>query len=323
MTDTDVDVEAAAELRLEPTADSWDFPRSSAGIAVLVRYAGGRGLSAERVLLGTGLAADALGTGEVTAAQELRVVRTLHHLLGEVGVEVGECYDAATFGVFGFAMLSSRTVLDAMNVAVRFIELSHAFALPRARVEGSQVVVEVDGAALPLDVRRFLVERDTTAVRTVLDGLVPGGVGADVELSAGHARLTFGVDQLSRPLPERSADRLALAGRLCAEIVDARRRRSGLAQDVRVLITQRLDRGAPMGGVAAALGMTERTLRRRLTVEGAGYQHLLDEVRSSMAAALLGGRATMPVTDVALRLGYADASALAHARRRWESSADS
>ncbi len=308
---------ADAPLRLDPATAHWDFPRASVGVEVLVRYAAARGLPAERVLVGTGLTPAGLGDGEVTAAQELRVVRTLHHLLGEVGTQVGERYEAATFGAFGFALLSSRTVLDAMTLAVRFIDLSHAFAIPRAEVDGDRVRVEVDGTDLPVDVRRFLVERDTTAVRVVLDSLVPGGVGATVTWLPGAARLVFGADQLDRPLPERSPERLALAERLCAELVDVRRSRSGSAQDVRVLITQRLDRGAPMAEVAAALGLTERTLRRRLTAEGVGYQRLLDEVRSSMAAALLGGRATMPLADVARRLGYAGAPALAHARRRW------
>lgn len=302
-----------------PSADDWAFPRSAAGVDVLVRYAGARGLDATAALRGTGLTPSALRAGEVTAAQELRVVRTLRHAFGEVGAEVGERYEAATFGAFGYALLASRTVLDAMTIAVRFIDLSNAFALPRAELDGDRVVVHVDGRDLPDDVRRFLVERDATAVRVVLDSLVPGGVGATTTWGDGGARLEFGADQLDRPLPQRSPERLALAARMCAEIVDVRRARSGLTQDVRVLITQRLDRGAPMAEVAAALAMTERTLRRQLAAEGVGYQALLDEVRASMAEALLGGRATMPLADVATRLGYSSAAALAHARRRWRS----
>ncbi len=247
-------------------------------------------------------------------------MRTLHRSLGEVGAAVGERYEAATFGAFGYAMLASRTVLDAMAFAVRFIDLSHAFSLPRAEVVGEQVVVSLSGEALPADVRRFLVERDAVAVHRILESLVPGGVGARLTWPGPGARIDFGADQLDRPLPERSPQRLALAAEVCSEIVGARRTRSGLAQDVRVLITQRLERGAPMGEVAAALAMGERTLRRRLRAEGVGYQELLDEVRSSLAAALLGGRATMPVAAVAARLGYADAAALAHARARWRRS---
>lgn len=311
-------------VRLDPAAEHWDFPRSSTGITVLLRFAEDAGLTPRRALVGTGLHADDLlgREREVTAAQELRVVRTLHHLLGEVGAAVGERYEAATFRAFGYAILASRTVLDAMSFAVRFIDLSHAFALPRAEVVGDQVVVSLSGEGLPADVRRFLVERDAVAVHRVLESLVPGGVGAVLTWDQPWgATIRFAADQLDRPLPERSPQHQALAAQVCTDIVDVRRARSGLAKDVRVLITQRLERGAPMGEVAAALALSERTLRRRLRSEGVGYQELLDEVRSSLAAALLGGLATMPVAAVATRLGYADAAALAHARARWRRTA--
>lgn len=306
----------------DPAAVDWGFPRSAAGIALLVEYAGARGVGAGRMLVGTGLGAGSLAAvvrsgGEVTAAQELRVVRTLHRVLGEVGVEVGQRYEASTFGAFGYAMLSSRTVLDAITAALRLIDLSFAFAIPRASLVGDEVHVSVDGGALPPDVRRLLVERDTTAIVTVLEALVPGGVGAAVTWRGTSADIVFGVDQLDRPLPRRSAERLALAERLCAEVVDARRARHGLAQDVRVLITQRLTDGAPMGEVAAALAMGERTLRRRLAAEDVRYQELLDEVRASLALALLDGRVTMPVAEVARRLGYAESASFIHAFRRW------
>jgi AraC-like DNA-binding protein len=301
----------------EPAAGDWGFPRSAAAVALLVDYAGARGVDARVALVGTGLRPADLDGGEVTAAQELRVVRTLHRLLGEVGRDVGERYQASTFGAFGFALLASRTVLDAMVVALRFIDLSFAFAIPRAELMGDRVVVTLESGDLPADVRRFLVERDATAVRVVLDALVPGGVGGELTWGDGGARLEFGADQLARPLPERSPERLALAARMCEDVVDARRARTGLAQDVRVLITQRLPEGAPMPEVAAALALSERQLRRRLAAEGVGYRELLDEVRSSLAAALHGGRATMPAAEVASRLGYADASAYLHARRRW------
>lgn len=306
-------------LLLESAAEHWDFPRASTGLTVLLDFARARGLPPQRALVGTGLRAHDLRDpqAEITAAQELCVVRTLHRSLGEVGVSVGERYEASTFGAFGYAMLASRTVLDAMELAVRFIDLSHTFALPRAEVVGTEVVVSVDGLALPTDVRRFLVERDAVAVHRVLESLVPGGVGAILDWEPPGALIRFGVDQLDRPLPERSPERLALAASVCADIVGARRARTGLAQDVRVLIAQRLEHGAPMGEVAAALAVGERTLRRQLRAEGVGYQELLDEVRSSLATALLGGRATMPVAAVAARLGYADAAALGHARARW------
>ncbi|WP_182523764.1 helix-turn-helix domain-containing protein [Nocardioides dongkuii] len=300
-----------------PAAADWQFPRAVAGVAVLVRYAAARGVAPSLLLAGTGLRpADLdLPDRDVTAAQELRVVRTLQRILPGSGAAVGAAYRPETFGAFGYGLLASRTVLDAMELALRFIDLSFTFAIPRAEVVGEEVVVTVDGSGLPRDVRAFLVARDATAINTVLAGLVPGGVGAVLTLGEDAAELRLPVAELDRPLPTRGSPETAAA--VCRDVVAPRRSRTGLVRDVQVLLTQRLPDGAPMAAVAAGLGLTERSLRRRLTAEGTGYQALLDEVRSSIACSLLGGRATIPVADVADRLGYTDPAAFVRAFRRW------
>jgi AraC-like DNA-binding protein len=302
-----------------PAARDWEFPRSAAGLGVLISYAARKGIGGRAVLAGTGLADQPAGPrAEITAAQELRAVRNLRRLLGDdAAAELGRAYDLGSFGAFGFAVLSSRTVHEAMNVALRFIDLSYTFAIPSAEVVGSDVLVTLDGTRLPPDVRRFLVERDATAVHGVLDELVPGGVGGRLSLHDDRALLTFDVSELDRPLPRGNPDSVALYEQLCAEVVTTRRRRSGVTQDARVLIAQKLATGAPMPEVAADLGLSERSLRRRLEAESVSYQALLDEVRESLARELLRGRATLAVEDLAVRLGYAGATSFIHAFRRW------
>ncbi len=301
----------------EPAATDWSFPRAAAGVDLLVRYAAAHGVPTDRALAGTGLRAERRGPDQmVTAAQELTVVRNLRRILGEVGADVGRTYRPESFGVFGFALLGSRTVLDAMDVALRFIDLTYLFAIPRADVREERVVVSIDGSGLPADVRRFLVARDATAIRKVLDGLVPGGVGARLEVRDDSAVLTFGTSELDRPLPRDHPEARAQAAAICDDLVAVRRQRTGLAQDVRVLIAQQLSAGASAVTVAAALGMSERTLRRRLAEEGLGYQQLLDEVREPLAAAMLAG-SSLPVQEIALRLGYSGATSFIAAHRRW------
>lgn len=299
-----------------PASTAWDFPRSAVGVQHLVRYAERAGLAAEPLLVGTGLRPPDLDEVRVvTAAQELRVVRALARRLPRSGADVGRRYTVDSFGVMGWAMLASATVGEAVDVALRFIDLSFAFVIPVARVEDQRVVAELDATRLPADVRRWLLERDATAIATVLDSLVPGGVGVQLVLEQDRGRLAFAVAELDRPLVrERGADRDA-AEAACTAIASTRRAGSGVAADVRVLVAQRLREGAPMPATASALGVTERTLRRWLAAEGTSYQRLLDEVRAGLAAELLG--VGLPVADVASRLGYSEAAALTHAHRRW------
>lgn len=311
---------------LDPVARDWRFPRWVSGVAVLLRYAGGQGLAPGDLLAGSGLrVADvAVADREVTADQELSVVRALLRHRGELsprelGERVGASYHLSSFGIFGFAMLASRTLLDAVNLATRYLDLSFTFALPHAELAGDDVRVVVEGGTLPADVRDFLVARDTAAIAAVLAELLPGlpvrveaGAGADGRASA---VLTFPVAELERPLPQGNPQSVVICESLCADLVTRRRERSGTAQQVRVLIAQELHRGAPAAAVAAGLGLSERTLRRRLAAAGTSYSELLDEVRATLAGELLDSQLT--VDDVALRLGYAEASSFIHAHRRW------
>lgn len=57
--------------------------------------------------------------------------------------------------------------------------------------------------------------------------------------------------------------------------------------------------------VADDLGITCRTLQRKLSQEGASYQKLLDEVRQKMAEDYLLN-SEMAIPDIALRLGYSE-----------------
>lgn len=306
-----------------PVIQDWDFPRSSAGIGVLVEYAAGAGVPARRLLAGSGVTEELLAAPDalVTARQELRVVRNLVAALPATrGADVGRCYHVSSFGIVGYALLSSRTLLDAMNVALRFLDLTFIFAIPSARTTDDEVVIEIDGYALPADVRTFLADRDMAAVAAVLLELLDG----DLPLSwhRGGRELRFPADQLARTLPQANASTAALCESLCAELASRRRgaegggRHGGTAQAVRVLLAQRLSWDPSMAGVAAELGLSARTLRRRLGEEGTRFQALLDEVRSSLATRLLDD-ARLSVEETAQRLGYAEASTFIQAFRRW------
>ncbi|GAB3089674.1 AraC family transcriptional regulator [Nocardioides zeae] len=310
-------------------AHDWHFPRSTTGIGVLLAWARANGIDPAPLLVGTGLSPDDLegAEGEVTADQELTVVRALLRRRPDepparLGAAIGASYHLGSFGVFGFAMLASPTLLHAVDLATRYIDLSFTFAMPRAELEGDAetgtVQVHVDGATLPPDVRPLLVARDARAIGTALRELLPG-LPLELRLepveAPRRAVVSFPASNLARPLPQGNPQTAAACEQLCAELVERRRSRRGLAQQVRVLAAQEVTGGAPAGVVARRLGLSERTLRRRLAAEGTSYSELLDEVRSGLAVGLLA--TDLSLDEVALRLGYAEASSFIHAHRRW------
>jgi AraC-like DNA-binding protein len=74
---------------------------------------------------------------------------------------------------------------------------------------------------------------------------------------------------------------------------------------------------AAAGEVAAALGLSERTLHRRLRAEDTSFREVLEAFREAEAERLLGtGRVAL--SEVALRLGFSDQTAWNRAFRRWK-----
>jgi len=86
-----------------------------------------------------------------------------------------------------------------------------------------------------------------------------------------------------------------------------------LRRTLRILL---LAQGASGDQVAKLLLMHRRTLNRRLKAEGTTFRELLDEVRFEAACQLLD-TARIPITEIAVSLGYAETSAFSRAFRRW------
>jgi AraC-like DNA-binding protein len=68
---------------------------------------------------------------------------------------------------------------------------------------------------------------------------------------------------------------------------------------------------------ARILGLSTRTLQRRLDAHGTAFEQILDDRRRILATTWLG-EGLSSVTDIAMRLGYSDPSHFNRAFRRWE-----
>lgn len=68
--------------------------------------------------------------------------------------------------------------------------------------------------------------------------------------------------------------------------------------------------------LASRLGMSKRTLHRRLASAGIALREMIDDVRREMALAYLKEE-DRPISEIATCLGYSDARAFTRAFRRW------
>jgi AraC-like DNA-binding protein len=92
---------------------------------------------------------------------------------------------------------------------------------------------------------------------------------------------------------------------------------AGLASRVRDEISRRLANGtSDVEAVAQALGLTGRTLQRRLREEGSTFRDVLETARGQHAQRYLRQRA-LSLSQIATLLGYSDLRAFDRAFRRW------
>jgi AraC-like DNA-binding protein len=68
--------------------------------------------------------------------------------------------------------------------------------------------------------------------------------------------------------------------------------------------------------VARNLGMSRRTLARRLSDEGLNFTDILQRLRRDLAVRYLGDR-KLHVSKIAWLLGFNEVSAFTHAFKRW------
>lgn len=93
---------------------------------------------------------------------------------------------------------------------------------------------------------------------------------------------------------------------------------TSLDKRVRIQISQSLSEGVPaVSEIASRLGMSARTLQRRLSDRGHPFQSLVDDARRELAQRLLR-QTEYSLADVAFLTGFSEQSAFNRAFRRWQ-----
>src|SRR5262249_44403754 len=89
------------------------------------------------------------------------------------------------------------------------------------------------------------------------------------------------------------------------------------ADRVRKALADAFRSGLPtLAGLARRLGVSERTLQRRLKEEGTSLQVLTEDVRHELSLEYLRDP-SLSVSDVGQRVGYSSLAAFSRAFRRW------
>src|SRR5581483_1848318 len=286
--------------------------RGIGSVQLLVTLAGEHGMRPAACLRGSGIRPERLDGphAEIEADQELAVVRNLVRELRDVpaiGLEAGRRYRLTAYGIWGYALLSSRTLRSASEFGISFLDLTFAFARFRVDKASRDLRIVLEDGDIPDDCRRFLVERDAAAAVAIQRDLFQQAVPlrrvafrhaappyADRYAEFFPGPVFFGdrenaiaIDArfADRPLPQADERTARVCEEQCRALLDRRRARGSAARGAPPAVCERVRQrllrpqaGVRMEDVAAEIGMAPRTLHRQLAAEGTSFRRLLDEV---------------------------------------------
>ena len=143
------------------------------------------------------------------------------------------------------------------------------------------------------------------------DGYYKRCFGVPIVFDSEFDGFYFSSGDLELPMP-RKDERVHSALSEYADIL-TRDDKQDLCEQIKMAIRKLLPQGqCSIQAIASLMACDKRTLQRTLKQEGTSYQQLLDDVRYTMAQEHLRG-SSMPLTNLAILLGYTDVSSFSRA----------
>ena len=309
---------------------------------VMVNFAASYGVDAQTCLLGTGIVETQLRDADALLAreQEMRLIENLMLALSHVpalGFELGLKYNIATFGIWGFALRSSRNLREANQRALRYLPLSTAYCELAVFGDKHEYGISIDASAIPDHLRQFLLERDMATAIRLFDELALSGLHvlrlefqgrppahvdrinalSGIALRYGCARnaIVLRRQDVELPLPMYDEHLVRLMEEQCRAHME-RRQVGGVSGRIQQVLLGTAGLAASLEEVASELAIAPRSLHRRLTEEGTTFRNLVEMERKKLAMQLLENT-ELKQDDIALQLGYGDATTFTRAFRRW------
>lgn len=141
---------------------------------------------------------------------------------------------------------------------------------------------------------------------------------APVRIDCAQNALVMHHADLELPFAGHNPELLAILEPSLTDALGEIEAQSSLSEQVKILIKRRIASGKPdVADVARELGMSERTLQRRITEQGSSYRDLLDEARQELGRHLLSNK-NNAMDEIAFLLGFQDTSSFYRAFHTWE-----
>jgi AraC-like DNA-binding protein len=259
--------------------------------------------------------------------------------------DAGSEFHVSTFGIYGLALLSGIDFRQSIAFGLQYYQL--AAPLLNATFEerdssAAWCITVLPFRSLDTALRDFIVELQFSAVlRVHRDIMGPDFRLTQIHLNAQrptqgahHAekfgcevlyeqpqnRLLFPAEWLDRKPALGNPVTHAQAAIICEQLLTELKHNTGVAGRVRQVLLTNLESPPNVDTLAGQLGLSTRTLRRRLQEENTSYRELIDDLRAQTAIRYMRDT-RLTVETIAFLLGFGDPAAFRHAFRRWTKTA--
>lgn len=257
------------------------------------------------------------------------------------GLHVGERVKLGTYTVYGLILLSCRDFGQAFEQTMRYEQLAHDLGRSTLQSDGAQASYTWH-SNYPAHCRH-LADSVFAGIRVfgnwlagmplppadlalMHDGGDPAGhaeylrvFGALPRFNAAANVAQFDAAMLAWPVPNADVSMYPVLKQHAEQLLSMRTPAPApaIVQQVTAAIIQRLAHGqVRVATVAEELGLSARTLQRKLADAGSSFQQVLDEARFALARDYLR-QPGLSLVDIAFLLGYQEQSAFTHAFRDW------
>lgn len=256
---------------------------------------------------------------------------------GNFGLWYGQSFTPDMLGLIGYIALASPTLGSALENFLRLFPLHQHHTETRMVYEGHLLRLEyriLDGSIIRrrqdaeltmgmfANVVRRVLGRRWAPLEVHFEHVQPEQAGehsrafdADVLFAQPTNALVMRAEHLGEPMPEKNMRLL--------DVLQASLQKLSVPPTVdtidlvKTVIRQRLASGAPrLEEVAQALQLPHWTLQRRLAEVGLSFSGLVDVTRQELARDYVR-QLHVPLSEIALLLGYAEASAFSRAFKGW------
>ncbi len=300
-----------------------------------------QGYMAEDLLRQAGFSPQILHQAEtrLPPTQYAKLVKYLWHLLDDefLGLTTHHC-PIGSFALMAELLIHSKTLGEALEQCARFYRLVTPDMRVTIKINNGQAQLSLTLVTPHYDNQHFLLEFSLVMCSRLASWLIreriplqaatfrhqppahiheyPTLFPCSLLFEQNHDALLFDASWLEKPIVRQLHELHALLPTLPAAFLVKPVFHGSYTQRVRELMHHDMNNFADLEVVAQHFWLTGRTLRRKLISEGSHFQGIKDAIRRDIAIDYLA-QGQLSLQEIALKLGFAEASAFIRAFKQW------